>query len=299
MRWLLASAALLPLVVVAACDIGDLTGGDAGSSTDGEAPPPNARPCSGGGYCRVAAPSGWLGPGVINGACAEPFGARTLSLNEGLDGGAHTCACGCTSPNTKCDYVVERFSGDRCDGTSQGVGRVWSISDCWTSTSSVRVLDASVTSLGSCAPFVDAGKDTPSWSRAAQFCAGSFYARDCAAGELCVTSPVARVCIAREGEHACPGSPYTARSIHYQGHDDTRGCGPCSCGKPVGCAPVRLGRQNPCPSGAPSPIYPDDAGCVGPFEYVSAMTTGSCPPSAPVKVGDVRPAQPVTVCCEP
>lgn len=301
MRWAYAIGA--GALALAACglfsDLGSLAGSEGDEAgADGSGPPPTARPCSGGGYCRVAAPSGWEGPGVVDGECAAPFTARVASLHEGLDAGAEWCACGCTPPNTQCQYLVERFSGNVCDGP-QGVGTVRSSSDCWTNTRSLRVLDASVVSLGSCKPYGDAGKDPPAWARSAGFCAGSFFTKDCPTGELCVTSPAARVCVARLGEHVCPGAPYTSRRVYFQGFEDTRGCGACACGPPEGCIPVKMGRLNPCPGGTPSPMFVNDAGCLGPFEYVNALPTGSCAPSPASKVGDVKPTQPVTVCCEP
>ncbi len=119
----------------------------------------------------------------------------------------------------------------------------------------------------------------------------------------------------------CPaGSPYSEQQVLYQGYQDSRVCGMCSCGDApdVTCAAeievtpsFDLGEMTQVD---PTQTFPADNSCtarvsrsipslVTDFAIEALPATpsagGGCTASAGAATGSIDPSDPVTVCCTP
>jgi hypothetical protein len=128
---------------------------------------------------------------------------------------------------------------------------------------------------------------------------------DCTAAPL-PSSPFGRLCIHKQGDHACPGAGYGARFVAHQGIDDGRGCGDCA-GEPAGgsCGvssnPIITYRDDEC-----SEQHANDAAWDTCFEpgtsedYLDltqfAPLDVSCSGAA-AAIGQAESVDPVTFCC--
>ncbi len=138
----------------------------------------------------------------------------------------------------------------------------------------------------------------------------------CPSGQICVEKPPApltspKLCVYTPGAAPCP-SPYNATFTYYDGGTEGRICsGTCGCGAPSGIncnSAVKL-LSGTCASGT-NPLVISATGCqMGLNNYgngaVSASYTqapdgGSCAPASTLQPsGNIVPANPITVCCQP
>lgn len=160
-------------------------------------------------------------------------------------------------------------------------------------------------------------QDLPStWSTFARACTWTPPGTCASPGEICspaVTLPAGfQVCVAHEGEMACPGfGPYQDKHVFYEGLDDTRSCSPCACGAAVGgeCSGlISIYADATCSSGPLAALTVDATGpACADLPAGSALgsksaapptyTPGVCAPSGGELMGSADPVGPVTFCC--
>lgn len=282
--------------------------------------------------CMEGAPDGWNGPVAVHQAAFDPellepepppcgtaYPDPATTGFEDLLAEPASCECACGDANgTACDNSTTlRHWGD--DATcGEGVAQAVTIF-----ASSCNTLPAefdgngnySATPLiavgGACAPTTDETLEPASWSWQSQACDGATIIEDagCADDRVCAPlpeSPDAAMCIWQAGEHECPDTFDTARTL-YEGIDDGRGCETCSCSSPTGlCDSASVSLWN-----GPTCLVPS-AGVVGAngecdatgtatTARAASLNSGSptafCVPSAPESDGAAIGTEPVTVCC--
>jgi hypothetical protein len=156
-----------------------------------------------------------------------------------------------------------------------------------------------------------------SWTTNLKACSLPQQSTGCAEGEVCAGRAgdqfSEKFCVFRGGDQACPSGPYSTRVFFHGDVDDTRACGSCSCEAPKGrtcggtvqlfSADVSVGCTT-----IPSVSISVDGTCqVGSSmarsaKYVpSSPAGGACSPvTANLLVeGEIKPKDPVTVCCMP
>lgn len=306
---------------------------DAAPLADANLPPPPETCKKDGLACIAAAPSGWAGPfslyqGGVPSAPMCPEGTTSVldangDLVPAAPAGCAACACAAATGFT-CGKVTVAGRANSCNCTT-GNSNLINANACVSmpygtlicdgfAADTVNISPAAATG-GSCAPVAAkpaVTKTTPAWNVAAVGCQLSVPSQvDCKTGEVCaaVAAPPFNpgLCVMKAGDvAACPGFPYSKRTVFYRGVDDTRDCGGCSCG----AAPAST-----CPTMAKTSTLSDCsdesflttprcfARSDGPHYYVKATVaqpTGvQCPPSGGAPVGGVTTADAVTVCCVP
>lgn len=278
------------------------------------------------------APDGWNGPVAVHQAAFEPDVRKPDPLPcgaaypdpatagfEDLLAEPAACECACGNANgTACDNSTTlRYWGD--DATcGEGIAQTVTIF-----ASSCNTLPAefdgngnySATPLvavgGACAPSTEETVEPAAWSWRSQACEGATIIEDagCADGRVCAPvpeSPDAAMCIWQAGEHECPDTFDTTRTL-FGDVDDGRGCETCSCGSPNGlCDDAVISLWN-----GPTCLVPS-AGVVGAngecdatgtatTARAASLNSGSptafCVPSDPEPSGEAVGTEPVTVCC--
>jgi hypothetical protein len=162
--------------------------------------------------------------------------------------------------------------------------------------------------LASCAPSGSATFGAATWAKGARLCAANRVGAGCPVGQACVAKPAAagaKLCGVADGTRACPaGASKLGNSDWYAGLSDTRSCGACTCGAPVGgsCSTLNLhvGNDYTC---APNngDVHPGEkTACTQMYSPGLQLTgtprSGSCAASAPT-LGAATPTQPKTICC--
>lgn len=303
------------------------TDADASSSSTGSGLCPGSTHA-----CMEDAPDGWSGPVAVHQAAFDPrlrnpepppcgaaYPDPATTGFEDLLAEPATCECACGDANgAACDNSTTlRFWGDDAtcgEGTAQAV-TIFALS-CNTllaefSGNGNYSADPLVAVGGACAPSTEETLEPALWSWQSQACEGATTIRDagCAEDRVCAPLPESRdaaMCIWQAGEHECPDTFGTARTL-YEGIEDGRGCEICSCGSPNGlCDSATISL-----SGSPTCVFPP-AGVVGVDgecdnsgngNTVSAASlnggspTAFCVPSEPESAGAAVGTEPVTVCC--
>lgn len=282
--------------------------------------------------CMEGAPDGWNGPVAVHQAafdaevrkpepppCGAAYPDPATAGFEGLLAEPAACECSCGDANgTACDNSTTlRYWGDdaTCD---QGIAQAVTVF-----ASSCNTLPAefdgngnySATPViavgGACAPSTEETLEPAVWSWQSQACDGATIIEDagCADDRVCAPVPESRdaaMCIWQAGEHECPDTFDTSRTL-YEGIDDARGCETCSCGSPNGlCDAAFISLWN-----GPTCLVPS-AGVVGAngecdatgtatTARAASLNSGSptafCVPSDPTPAGEAVGTEPVTVCC--
>jgi hypothetical protein len=275
----------------------DQDGASSGGSLGHAVDPDGGATCN----CLPAVPDGWDGPLVADelADCAAPWADRVEQLHGGLDAGAHTCTCSCTTPPAECNAL--RTDQNDCSIGCGGNAGPLSVGACAAAAtgSCSTYLIVTVDGGGPCTPKLDERKDPVGWARDARLCHGASAAKGvCDGAQVCVPDRPASggYCIAHTGDLPCPPS-WPQQRTYYDGADDTRGCEACSCGDggaacevaeyaAAGCNEAqRIGTQEPEQCAAASP-------------FVKLLRgAASCVPDGGAPKGDVAPTGQRTVCC--
>ena len=279
--------------------------------------------CGAAGFRCVAPPVGWQGPiavyeGPIPPACEPAYAGGEYDGHAGppIFGPASCSACTCAAPTgVSCATTVTEYSSGGC-GTVRGTVAL-AAGTCTDARISGGTRGVSVApgvpSGGACTPGGGApSRGAPTWSAEARACslAASAHGAGCSAGATCAPLPrapyLARFCVTRSGDVACPGAPYGERHVYYASSSDTRACGACGCGAARGetCSGTVQTFQGSACTGALQAI-PAPTGCA-PLQdgtrtalYTAVATGGSCPASGGAPTGTVTPIGPTTFCCSP
>lgn len=134
----------------------------------------------------------------------------------------------------------------------------------------------------------------------------------CDAGQVCLPTEIPggfELCRYVSGDEACPAGYYGERSLFYTAVSDERACDACECGAAQGAqceAYMSVYKDAACGSPlqqnlvAASPLCVDIVAGSALGGVAASMVTdvpGSCAPSGGEPTGDLRPAEPVTLCC--
>ncbi len=289
--------------------------GDSGTSPDLA---PDAAPslgCPAG--CLPPAPDGWTGPSAVYdgapaskpGACPSQYAVSELEAHQGLMPTPAVCSCGAAKFETStCNTVVELWTEALCSGFASTREGAFPFSKCigaGVAYETMRVLPAVY--AGTCSFETPAKTIPPPVFEKVQVACGREAPAACAGRPECTSAPApdapfSRVCIRREGEHACPSADYAVRLVSHHGVSDSRDCTPC--GKGVakgtcGTAPTAWNASDCTGTAMPitvntcySEMYWVDLNGAGPMNATCEPEPGGNEPT-----GELASADPVTFCC--
>lgn len=298
--------------------------------------------CNAGFSCVDAAPAGWTGfVALFQGmpaaepACPAAFPSVSPYKGNDMPSAPFTCgACSCGAPTGQtCDLpdllqvmnapcgqmatsvaplpVPANWTGTCYGPSGWPAGQTCNGSPC---NSSVMAPKATVTG-GSCPASGGAPNLMPvTWSVLGKACGDAPMGGGCGAG-VCQPKAAAPfepgLCIYKASDNACPAGAFSQKHVFYEGADDTRACGACSCNTPQGSA-----------CDATISVYTDAGnnqcntvgatfqagGCgnlsgnpavKGRKATISAPMGGSCTPGVAIPSGTVTPTNATTFCCTP
>lgn len=281
--------------------------------------------CAANHSCVPAIDSGWAGPLVaressdrLDIACESPFADHFATLHAGFVAPPATCECSCEAEGTPgCDPTtsLQQFDGNVCAGPPDS----WSIS----STCNAAVAAAPGTALlaeevevtgVSCEPSRSEVVPPATFVRTIVMCAPpSAPVEACGdAGECAPTADpeTEQICIAREGDVACPEAWDRERHLYHRDFEDDRACSDCSCSEFSGtCSGVTIVvfGSNDC-SGTPvGGVTPGSCEQLGNQGASSGRRSGVGVPDVDCSgnavggdpVGSAKATSPFTVCCLP
>ncbi|WP_437320650.1 hypothetical protein [Sorangium sp. So ce385] len=169
---------------------------------------------------------------------------------------------------------------------------------------------------GSCTPNpVQIDAPPPRWTGLGRACPAPPAGQGCNVGRVCVPRPGAPfeggLCIAKDGDNACPPGAYTEKHVFFTAIEDDRGCeDDCSCGEPSSgtCrATIALYSDNAEDTCETPVVEVLAGGCenvegnptiVGRKVTSATPTGGACAPSGGTATGTARGAAPRTFCCQ-
>ena len=299
-------------------DATDTGGSDEGQTSVSGESTGDGTECGAAARCMAAVPDGWMGPiavhrGPVEGtvpACAEGYPSGGLTLYEGYhDPGPAVCDCECAinlaNFCTKYIYDYEagcglqvgqlNFNSSECDEfESSGATNFYMFAQGQPVCQPQKIVEA---------------PEVP-WDNLVSSCSGAAIDTECSTG-MCVPDPPegyeAGLCIFVQGDMECPAGDFSEKFTLNSGTDDTRNCGPCTCGTGSATCTGTLDvfASADC---SDEPLVSLDAtsfSCVdGSAGAQSAMITYDADPTCPVDVmpepvGEVAPAGEFTYCCEP
>lgn len=260
--------------------------------------------------CVPSTPEGWRGPfyvanGVDSTQCPAGYDRQDL-VYSGFEAAPASCICACNSTQSSCQVgyrlsnnftcvlsVSDTVSNDSCDN--------------WDALGAdVHIFAELEGAPGTCTPAPVDSVPPVGWGSTATMCAAPARGGDCGDDRCTAELPAelaADLCIARDGEADCPGGDYTQRSLHYRSNQDSRTCGPCTCGGSSACS-AQVFAHNSASCGAGGQAVPlntcTDINVSGSYAISAVIDgEGGCTPSAPAPMGAANPTGPVTVCCAP
>lgn len=243
-------------------------------------------------------------------SCASPLGTQAFVAYAGLTGTGHTCKpCTCDTSSVKCEVSVSMYASPGCQTTANTKKVSDTCVDFGATYNYVSVASPSLKSGSSCTPSGGAiTPESPGWAEETVGCTAAPQGTCTDPTESCLPKggSAARWCVYASGDLSCPSGSYSDKRLVHEGFADTRACSECACGSPsVSClaGTVKVHQTVGCndgPTASPAP----SAGCtaatgVRAARYSDWNLQGGCTASGGQKSGDVKPDQPVTVCCEP
>jgi hypothetical protein len=295
------------------------------------------------GQCLAVPPGGWMNPlSVYIGADAQPppcpanaptgFDAYadlnapgvcapcqcgpsvgSCSLPATITAHAATCEdAGTATPSTPFDPPDGGWDGRCTINDAVDGGQLCDGGPC---VQSLTIAPLTVNDDG-CAPTqAPIPQEPPNWGLFARVCRGEPFGDCGSAGLVCSPVPAQgfRMCVLRDDDNDCPGSPYTEKHVFYMGLHDTRSCSPCSCDSPSGSvckAEVTVYSDGACMSLPVVSVLADSnapvcldviAGSTLGSKSASppSYTPGSCQPSGGDSMGSADPVNRFTLCCMP
>jgi hypothetical protein len=304
--------------------IADVTNGDGGGDAsndvvqkDGGGDAPNeAAPCNTQtSVCVADLPSGWAWAVYdpdARVACATGYGTPK-DVEEGIDAGAATCGCGCTTTNPDCHSGTLKITGGS-GGTCTSVTNQTDVADAGCNTLTQFVTSNGSANASATPPTPVGGSCTPSGSQTIPGVGYGHQGRTCAlagtaaggcnSGEVCVPNPAPfTTCIAQAGAQTCP-SAFPTQHVIGSAIADTRGCTACGCTFDAGsCAgSLTLWTDTACSNNS-TPITANGT-CTNVgnhtwrgYSYTS-QTTASCSGAPVAPDGGVVFSDLTTVCCK-
>ncbi len=250
-------------------------------------------------------------------ACDGAFGEEVFEAGESPSAAAASCsACACTPASAACAPAVDfDFSTDACATTACGASTNQACTTlapaCIAGLASVHLKTKLPAGASGCtASAQDPNLPELSWARRVVGCASRPAARGgCEQDRLCLpeTSGDQKLCVWRDGEHACPAQQYTDRRVYYRDAQDTRTCSPCACSGPNCSYTWSVFQANDATCANPPVLTltsADQCVQVNPSNgtlWVGGIVAGDgvCAPSGGASQGSVSGRDAVTVCCRP
>jgi hypothetical protein len=273
--------------------------------------------------CAAPAPSGWTLVGFASAAgatipagCSGAYAQSVAQGHAGLTAPQAQCGCSCPlaqAQGTTCPALsVGGYSQNACNSGTLGqtLSASSTCADFGSAQGSLYATEGAPTSQGSCGT-PNPSKTLPALQWANSYAACGYTASDfdggaCEAGSRCVQSPSSafanKPCVAQTGDVACPGAPYTNKTVVMMGDDDTRDCSACSCNASGGaCSATMTGYfQGACGgSGTSLSVGGCTGGGVGIVSVNANIQTtfATCSSSGSSAIGTATATNPVTVCC--
>lgn len=287
-----------------------------GGDLDGLAP--DAAPslnCPAG--CLPPAPDGWIGPSAVyDGApdakpatCPAEYGVAELEAHQGVASAPAVCSCGtATFADAKCMTMVEYWSTGKCGGFSLLNQGSFPFSQCIGPQAGLESMRVRPPVYSATCTFDSPSKTLPPPSfEKTQVACGLATTTACSGRPECTSTPApgapfSRVCIRKDGEHACPSADYAIRVLSYRGTVDTRDCTPCGAGTAKAtCGTTLMGWSGLDCTGDPIPTVVGT--CYEDRHYVDLKDTGPVNPTCEPEeggnhpTGEIAPKDPVTFCC--
>ena len=307
---------------------GGTSGGEAGATSGG------GSGGTGGGMsaldcpldCLPPAPSSWTGPSAVYdgpaseqpSTCPNLYSREEVEAHQGMSAAPAACTCpdGVVS-DEQCTVTVTRYSSTSCGSSAPGNATDYTIpteSTCISVANTVRLRIApSEIELGeaSCS-FGDPTTELPlpTFERVNLAC-GLPVSAACSANPDCTVAPLpdapfGRLCIHKDGEHACPGAGYDARFVAYRSIEDDRSCGECSgdpsggtCGDPNASFMLYYDSEcsDPYTSEVQRDVCFDPAGSQEYLDLMDFAPTGVSCAGAATPQGAAMSTGPITFCC--
>jgi len=275
--------------------------------------------------CLPPAPATWTGPSAVYdgpaserpSGCPNQYARKEVEAHQGMSAAPARCTCSeGVVAGERCIVKVARYLDAVCSSGALSSETEFSVpaeSPCISVSNAVRfrVAPPEIELGNASCSFVEAATELPqpTFERVNLAC-GLPVSAACSANPDCTAAPLpdapfGRLCIHKEGEHACPGSGYDARFVAYRDIEDERACGGCS-GDPSGGT-----------CGASDGVFSlyQDAECSNRYQTDVPLSQCYDPPSmayldielfAPAGVscvgtsnptGDAESTGPVTFCC--
>ena len=326
--WLFALAALV--------GCGDILGLDGYTDQDGsidaagdatsDAPSGDAKPdvapseggtdgggCGSSEICVASPPSGWswtVYDPDARPACATGWKTPT-DVEEGIDAGAASCACGCTTTQPTCTTgnITFHYGNGACNATTQdevaNTGACAQLSNQFATGGPSKVaVTGPAPSGGSCTATNNFNVPPVGYTHQGRTCALGSNGASCGAGNECVPNPAPfGMCVSQTGVVACP-SGFPTQHLVGTSVTDTRGCSACGCTFDAGaCTGTTTLYTNSGCSQTATPLTTDGT-CTGTGNhtwkaYAYAPTTnGSCAGTTSSPDGGVVFADTTTICCQ-
>jgi hypothetical protein len=266
--------------------------------------------------------TGKADPNGPAGKCADGSTTGTLYFKDPAGApGCTACDCGppaqavCTAPEISCYYGSNNCGGapdfkvtatsNQCVELSNNVDPAVNIPGGSHTPGSCRLTGpATLQAPGSCLATGGEVMPAPLWASAVLVCPEVAEAGGCAGDARCVPTPEGSICIARDGDHACP-KEWSVKTTAFLSGQDARSCTPCAC--EVGCSGGKyIVRDIEMCMDSHDPVTVDSDDCVTApniFDYddtslnptVATPMLEACPGGA--GEGQVNPQDQQTICC--
>ncbi|MBX3224399.1 MAG: hypothetical protein KF795_28040 [Labilithrix sp.] len=320
-------AVVAAIMVIMSCSCTDAASPDGGGDADAGGAPEGGVPdgvapdaaaslnCPAG--CLPPAPDGWIGPSAVYdgapdakpAACPAQYGVAEIEAHQGLAPAPAVCSCGTAKfADAKCKTVVEYWSTAVCGGFSVTSEGSFPFSQCVGPQAGLAAMRVRPAVYSATCTFESPSKTLPppDFEKTQMVC-GLAATAACTGRPECTSAPApdapfSRVCIRKDGEHACPSLDYSVRVISHRGTDDTRDCTPCGDGTAKAtCGTTVTGWVGGDCTGTQIPTVVGS--CYEGRRYVDLKDTGPVNPTCEPEQGGNQPTgalalkDPVTFCC--
>jgi hypothetical protein len=257
-------------------------------------------------------PTGWAWAAydpTARPACATGY-TTPQDVEEGIDAGAATCGCTCTTTNPTCTsgkITITAGTNGLCnnvtnqtDPADAGCNGVTAFS---TTNGDISAVGPAPVD-GGCTPTPSESAPAVGYANEGRACAYTESAGGgCANGSVCLPNPAPfTTCVEQLGMHVCP-SGFATQHLVGTTITDTRGCTACTCGFDAGSCggTATLYTNVGCTTGALA--VPVDGVCTAAGTHAwkgysyAATTNASCAASPVAPDGGVAFSDLTTICC--
>ncbi len=266
----------------------------------------------------LALPAGWQAVAMTHDSCPDGFGTGQTYLTSAT-GAAFTCTCGCSGTQACAgSFTLNQYGvdgGATCDGTP--TTRTNAVTPACVSANYGAITAGSGYTI-SAVTYGPAPSCTAAPTPTVQPQVTTASVTLCSANDACPSGAClsmaqsANLCLAKPGTNTCPAE-YPTRTLMAPTYDDTRSCGPCTCGSTLTCDLTGVLLDNDAAgcstTGHPYWMIATTACAQAPSTYPlnavqavgSSAGSGTCAatsPSSPTGGVALHDASTITVCCK-